>query len=81
MRHIALRSTSVLAVAILAASFVASCTKPQVATQVPEVTVAPVIDRDVADWDEFSGPFEAVQAVDVRLQGRRRRTDESMRVY
>ena len=34
--------------------------------QAPEVTVAPAIDRDVADWDEFTGHFEAVKAVDVR---------------
>jgi multidrug efflux system membrane fusion protein len=32
----------------------------------PEVTVAAVIDRDVTDWDEFTGHFEAVQTVEVR---------------
>src|SRR3954471_17901822 len=64
MRHIALRSTSVLAA--LVASFSVACTKPQPVAQTPEVTVAQAIDRDVADWDEFTGHFEAVQAVEVR---------------
>jgi RND family efflux transporter MFP subunit len=67
MRHIALRSTSALAaVAALAASFSVACAKPQAAAPAPEVTVAPAIDRAVADFDEFTGHFEAVQAVDVR---------------
>jgi RND family efflux transporter MFP subunit len=66
MRHNALRSTSVLAALALATSFSNACSKPQPAAQTPEVTVAPAIDRDVADWDEFTGHFEAVQSVDVR---------------
>jgi RND family efflux transporter MFP subunit len=34
--------------------------------QTPQVTVAPAIERTVADWDEFTGHFEAVNAVEVR---------------
>jgi RND family efflux transporter MFP subunit len=34
--------------------------------QAPQVTVAPAIERVVADWDEFTGHFEAVNSVDVR---------------
>jgi len=34
--------------------------------QTPQVTVAPAIERVVADWDEFTGHFEAVNAVEVR---------------
>jgi multidrug efflux system membrane fusion protein len=34
--------------------------------QTPEVTVAPVVQRVVADWDDFTGRFEAVNSVDVR---------------
>jgi RND family efflux transporter MFP subunit len=30
------------------------------------VTVAPAVQREVADWDEFTGHFEAVDAVEVR---------------
>lgn len=30
------------------------------------VTVAPAIERVVADWDEFTGHFEAVNSVEVR---------------
>jgi RND family efflux transporter MFP subunit len=32
----------------------------------PEVTVASVVDREVTDFDEFTGHFEAVQSVEVR---------------
>ncbi|HMG95298.1 MAG TPA: efflux RND transporter periplasmic adaptor subunit, partial [Gemmatimonadaceae bacterium] len=34
--------------------------------QAPQVTVAAAIERVVADWDEFTGHFEAVNAVEVR---------------
>jgi RND family efflux transporter MFP subunit len=32
----------------------------------PQVTVAPAVTREVADWDEFTGHFEPVNAVEVR---------------
>jgi RND family efflux transporter MFP subunit len=32
----------------------------------PEVTVAAAAAREITDWDEFSGRFEAVEAVEVR---------------
>jgi RND family efflux transporter MFP subunit len=35
---------------------------------VPTVTVAPVLQRSVADWNELTGQFSAVQHVDVRPQ-------------
>jgi RND family efflux transporter MFP subunit len=34
--------------------------------QAPQVTVAPAVQRVVADWDEFTGHFEAVNSVEVR---------------
>ena len=64
MSHITSRRTSVIAV--IAAMLAASCSKPKPAMPAPEVTVAPAIDRDVTDWDEFTGHFEAVQSVEVR---------------
>jgi len=63
MTHIAPRHTSLLAAFALIA---AACSTPKPVAQVPEVTVAPVVDRDVTDWDEFSGHLEAVQSVEVR---------------
>ena len=63
MRHIASTSTSLL-VATLVLS--AACSQPKPTMPPPEVTVAPAVDRQVADWDEFSGHFEAVQSVEVR---------------
>lgn len=32
----------------------------------PQVTVASVVEREIADWDEFTGRLQAVDAVDVR---------------
>jgi RND family efflux transporter MFP subunit len=63
MTHIALRHTSLFAAAALA---LAACTTPKPVASLPQVTVAPVVDRDVTDWDEFSGHLEAVQSVEVR---------------
>ena len=64
MSHITSRRTSVIAV--IAAMLAASCSKPKPAMPAPQVTVATAIDRDVTDWDEFTGHFEAVQTVEVR---------------
>lgn len=63
MRHIVPIRTTLL-VATLALN--ASCSKPQPPMPPPAVTVAAAVDRQVADWDEFSGHFEAVQSVEVR---------------
>ena len=52
-----------LAVVVLTAS---GCSKEQPSMQAPQVTVAPAVERVVADWDEFTGHFEAVNSVDVR---------------
>src|SRR5262245_45666526 len=32
----------------------------------PQVTVANVVERDVTEWDEFTGRLQAVDTVDVR---------------
>jgi RND family efflux transporter MFP subunit len=45
---------------------VAACRHAPPPPRTPEVTVAPVVTRDVADWDEFTGRFEAVNSVEVR---------------
>src|SRR3981081_975906 len=42
------------------------CHKEPPPMQAPQVTVAPAIERVVADWDEFTGHFEAVNSVEVR---------------
>ena len=51
------------AVFVLSAS---ACSKDAPPMQAPQVTVAPAIERVVADWDEFTGHFEAVNSVEVR---------------
>src|SRR6266550_6739618 len=44
----------------------AGCRKEPPPMQAPQVTVAAAIERVVADWDEFTGHFEAVNSVEVR---------------
>jgi len=43
-----------------------ACRQAQPTPPPPQVTVAPAVTRDVADEDEFTGHFEAVNAVEVR---------------
>ncbi|MFL5614396.1 MAG: efflux RND transporter periplasmic adaptor subunit [Gemmatimonadaceae bacterium] len=45
---------------------IAGCREAQPAPPPPQVTVAPAAVREVADADEFTGHFEAVNTVDVR---------------
>jgi multidrug efflux system membrane fusion protein len=48
---------------------VAGCTRTaaqQAAPPPPQVTVASVIERNVTEWDEFTGRLQAVDSVDVR---------------
>jgi RND family efflux transporter MFP subunit len=45
---------------------IAGCREAQPAPPPPQVTVAPAVVREVADADEFTGHFEAVNTVDLR---------------
>jgi RND family efflux transporter MFP subunit len=44
----------------------AACTKQAPQRPPAEVTVAPAIGKQVTDWDEFTGHFESVDAVEIR---------------
>src|SRR5919112_924878 len=57
------RRTAALAVGL---TLLGACREAPPVTPPPEVTVAQAVDRNVADWDEFTGYFEAVQSVEVR---------------
>jgi multidrug efflux system membrane fusion protein len=64
MTHVA---SSRASLALLVAGLLAAgCSTPAPANPAPEVTVAPVVDRRVAESDDFTGHFEAVQSVEVR---------------
>ena len=45
---------------------VIACSEAPSPPPAPQVTIAAVVAREVADWDEFTGRFEAVNTVDVR---------------
>ena len=52
---------------ITAALSLAACSpKPPAAPPPPSVSVAPVLQRDLAEWDEFSGRLQAVDQVEIR---------------
>jgi membrane fusion protein, multidrug efflux system len=51
---------------VVAAFLAAACSKPAPPPPPPQVTVAPATGRDIADWDEFTGHFESVGAVEIR---------------
>jgi RND family efflux transporter MFP subunit len=57
----------VLGLGIVVASLaVAACSKPVPQRPPAEVTVAPALGKQVTDWDEFTGHFESVDAVEIR---------------
>ena len=55
-----------LGLVVLTVWLLTGCEKAQSAPPPPQVTVAPAISRMVADEDEFTGHFEAVNSVEVR---------------
>ena len=57
---------TMLAFAWLPIALVLACRDAPPPPPAPQVTVAAVVGRDVTDWDEFTGRFEAVNTVDVR---------------
>ena len=55
--------------AITVITLAAGCTRTsaqQAAPSPPQVTVASVIERNVTEWDEFTGRLQAVDSEDVR---------------
>jgi RND family efflux transporter MFP subunit len=65
-----LRSTlAVAGVAGLTALTLAGCARVETragAPQIPQVTAAPALARDITEWDEFTGRLEPVQSVGIR---------------
>lgn len=57
--------TSLLALAVLAGCGSEAAPEAQMPPP-PEVSVAPVLARDVRQWDEFTGRIEAVETVELR---------------
>ena len=56
-----------LSLGLLVGAMLAGCGKaPAPADPPPTVTVAAPIVRDVRDWDDYAGRFEAVDAVEIR---------------
>lgn len=58
--------TVVLSAIAIAGLLATACSDTPQPPPPPTVTVASAVERDVTDWDEFTGHFEAVDAVDIR---------------
>jgi RND family efflux transporter MFP subunit len=59
-------ATPHLAASALVVFLVACGSKPPPVAPAPDVTVARVIERQVRDWDEFTGRFQAPEVVEIR---------------
>src|SRR5262245_25247545 len=71
MTHVHTRPTAraiglPLAAVIVLATGCAQTSAQHAAPPPPQVTVASVIERDVTEWDEFTGRLQAVDSVEVR---------------
>jgi RND family efflux transporter MFP subunit len=60
------RSLQMVSVLWITGSLLGCADKPAPPPPPPAVTVAPVLQRDVSEWDEFSGRLEAVDQVEIR---------------
>ncbi len=67
--HCFIKSTQTIAImAIIAAVIMPISLKAQTPGQAPPVSVVRAVEREVVEWDEFTGRFEAVKFVDVRAR-------------
>jgi len=60
------RSLAQFGLIAVALSFAGCSPKPPAPPPPPSVSVAPVLQRDLAEWDEFSGRLQAVDQVEIR---------------
>ena len=68
-RHLRGVRAALLLTSIACTVALAACARTaaqQAPSPLPQVTVAPVIERDVTEWDEFTGRLQAVDSVEVR---------------
>jgi multidrug efflux system membrane fusion protein len=65
-RRLAIPGALSVVVLSLGALTLGRSTAPPAAPPLPAVTVAPAIQREIANWDEFTGRLQAVDAVDIR---------------
>ncbi len=60
------RSLALLATLGWSGSLVGCAAEPPPPPPPPAITVAAVLERDITEWDEFSGRLEAVNEVEIR---------------
>src|SRR6202162_5699426 len=66
IEHLAATRARLAAASAVVMFLVACGAKPPPVAPAPEVTVARVIERQVRDWDEFTGRFQAPEVVEIR---------------
>ena len=60
------RSLVVIGALWFSSALLGCSSKPPEAPPPPAVSVAPVLQREITEWDEFSGRLEAVDQVEIR---------------
>src|SRR5258706_6433066 len=66
-RAIAITPGAAILIAAAGVSFTSRASRaPATTPPAPAVSVAPVIERPITEWDEFSGRVQAVEHVEVR---------------
>jgi RND family efflux transporter MFP subunit len=60
------RSFALVSALWFSGSLLGCADKPPAPPPPPAVTVAPILQREVSEWDEFSGRLEAVDQVEIR---------------
>src|SRR5580704_8973462 len=63
-----LTALSPMLLSLLMVAGISGCNRAQSAPvqEAPKVTIAPVLERNVTEWDEFTGRLDAVEKVEVR---------------
>jgi len=63
-----LTALSPMLLSLLMVAAISGCNRAQSAPvqEAPKVTVAPVLERNITEWDEFTGRLDAVEKVEVR---------------
>jgi RND family efflux transporter MFP subunit len=68
MRDVRKKAQAIVIMMIIAILILPTSLRAQTPGQAPQVSVVRAIEKEIVEWDEFTGRFEAVKFVDVRAR-------------